>query len=758
MGLADLSGKLDSSDVDKVKLKRNPPEFESGYDGGIDMTSDLDSDDSFDSFFSDFEGSSNNNGFGTGTGTSTGIGGTLLNGAGNGFDNSMGMGVNPVLSQFGNDGMFNSEPQEIPKDRFDIALDASIDGAKATGVVLKETFMSFKNRTSDDVAYLGRNYILLGVILMAGGFGIRLLWAIAGLKLLNGLFVNLGFSGIVILSLGLIGMGVSALYLEKNPEALRTLDDIPDISGDGASFNEYEDNINDVLDDLFALEDEEEDEINFDEFESETDDENIDLGFSLDDYTSENETEEVKQEVVNEPKNYDEVLLGINSNQLINRGLLFNTWKNVLVKNTPNFADRVTIDPDSKEFSLYETVCIKALANASKKEIEEIDSHLDRMEDSMSCTDLYIKRIKANPKKEDIAKEIEFYLKEDENDTKVSAVASIVGDFYKITVIKKNTNIVTIGDTLQKNEVSDFFANSNNKLPMVLGVNLKGEVVYEDAKGYNAMMITGRPRSGKSWFVLATLLQMMMFNPPSECIFVIVDPKESTLFNTLALMPHVVGLHNDANILEVMNDIIENEGARRAKILKDNKCDNIWDLRKKGIELPILYLVMDEVITIKKNLGAASKEFDSLLQVLISKLPYVGIRVLFIAHRAQGIIDKTNRGMIDYAVSVMGKPEEVDETLGTKNFPIKLINAGEMGVKTSSMEEAIFSRSVAVTTSDIENTKFIKMVASGFYKMGVEIPENVCLEVAYNRDEEKVHDELMGGTNVVQYDVLSDLD
>ena len=758
MGLADLSGKLDSSDVDKVKLKRNPPEFESGYDGGIDMTSDLDSDDSFDSFFSDFEGSSNNNGFGTGTGTSTGIGGTLLNGAGNGFDNSMGMGVNPVLSQFGNDGMFNSEPQEIPKDRFDIALDASIDGAKATGVVLKETFMSFKNRTSDDVTYLGRNYILLGVILMAGGFGIRLLWAIAGLKLLNGLFVNLGFSGIVILSLGLIGMGVSALYLEKNPEALRTLDDIPDISGDGASFNEYEDNINDVLDDLFALEDEEEDEINFDEFESETDDENIDLGFSLDDYTSENETEEVKQEVVNEPKNYDEVLLGINSNQLINRGLLFNTWKNVLVKNTPNFADRVTIDPDSKEFSLYETVCIKALANASKKEIEEIDSHLDRMEDSMSCTDLYIKRIKANPKKEDIAKEIEFYLKEDENDTKVSAVASIVGDFYKITVIKKNTNIVTIGDTLQKNEVSDFFANSNNKLPMVLGVNLKGEVVYEDAKGYNAMMITGRPRSGKSWFVLATLLQMMMFNPPSECIFVIVDPKESTLFNTLALMPHVVGLHNDANILEVMNDIIENEGARRAKILKDNKCDNIWDLRKKGIELPILYLVMDEVITIKKNLGAASKEFDSLLQVLISKLPYVGIRVLFIAHRAQGIIDKTNRGMIDYAVSVMGKPEEVDETLGTKNFPIKLINAGEMGVKTSSMEEAIFSRSVAVTTSDIENTKFIKMVASGFYKMGVEIPENVCLEVAYNRDEEKVHDELMGGTNVVQYDVLSDLD
>lgn len=756
MGLADLSGKLDSSDVDKVKLKRNPPEYEDGFSGGIDVSSDVGNDADFDSLFDGIDAKPLD------VGQSDGF---------NGFDNAGGFdsmnGTNPVLAGFGFDAN-NNTPQEPIKDRFDLAMDASIDGAKSTGIVLKETAKSFKNRTADDVAYLGRNYIIVGFAISGIAFAIRIIEAIGKLNILNGLFMNLGFAGLVVVCMGLIAMGLSALYLEKNQEAKRTLDDIPDIESEEKNFKDYEDNIDDVLDELFSMEDDEDeasdDGMNFDDFdsfdnddESEKSDDNFNMDFSMNDLNLDDDKESnIKNEETT--KDYNECLNDISSNQLINRASLFHTWKNLLVRNTPNFSDRTEIDQDSKEFALYETVCIKALANASKKEIEEIDSHLDRMEDSMSSTDLYVKRIKANPKKEDIAKEIEFYLKDSEDDDSISATASIVGDFYKITIIKKNENIVTIGDALQKDNVSKFFEDTNNKVPMIIGVNLKGEVVFEDAKAYNAMMITGRPRSGKSWFVLATLFQMMMFNPPSEVTFCIVDPKESTLFSTLSLMPHVIGLHNDENILEIMKDIIDNEGARRAKILKDNRCDNIWDLRKKGIELPLLYLVMDEVITIKENLGAASKEFDGLLQVLISKLPYVGIRVLFIAHRAQGIISKTSRAMLDYTVSVMGKPEEVDETLDTKNFPIRLINAGEMGVKTSKMKEAIFARSVAVTTSDKENEKFIKMVASGFYKMGVEIPENVCLDVAYNRDEDKVRQELTDGNRVIQYDVLADLD
>ena len=86
-------------------------------------------------------------------------------------------------------------------------------------------------------------------------------------------------------------------------------------------------------------------------------------------------------------------------------------------------------------------------------------------------------------------------------------------------------------------------------------------------------------------------------------------------------MPHVIGLHDDKHVLEIMDDIIENEGERRKKLLKNNECDDIWGLRRKGIQLPILYLVIDEVITVMGNLRAKDpkkeKEFNQKLKILI---------------------------------------------------------------------------------------------------------------------------------------------
>ena len=247
MGLTDLSGKLDSSDVNKVKMKRNPPEYESGYDGGIDVSDDS-SDAAFDDLFSDM---GNNDGS---------TGGFDMSGASNGFDGNsmnMGMDMNGGISSIFGDTQNNNVPQEVQKDRFDKAVDASLDGMVSTGKVLKETIFSFKNRTADDVGYIGRNFILVGVIVASAGFFIRLIQAVGNLKLLNGFFSNLGFSGLELISFGLIAMGVSALYLENNPEAKRTLDDIPDINDNESNFGDYEDNINDLLDEMFDMEDDE---------------------------------------------------------------------------------------------------------------------------------------------------------------------------------------------------------------------------------------------------------------------------------------------------------------------------------------------------------------------------------------------------------------------------------------------------------------------------------------------------------------------
>ena len=83
----------------------------------------------------------------------------------------------------------------------------------------------------------------------------------------------------------------------------------------------------------------------------------------------------------------------------------------------------------------------------------------------------------------------------------------------------------------------------------------------------------------------------------------------------MSLMPHVCGLHDDSNILSVLQDIIEVEAPRRKKLLADNRCDDIWALWKKGIYIPVLYLVIDEYITVINNLDKDDqKDFDNKIQ------------------------------------------------------------------------------------------------------------------------------------------------
>ena len=251
----------------------------------------------------------------------------------------------------------------------------------------------------------------------------------------------------------------------------------------------------------------------------------------------------------------------------------------------------------------------------------------------------------------------------------------------------------------------------------------------EDAKNYDATMIAGKQRSGKSWYVDSLVMQLQMFNLPEDVQFCYIDPKESYLFKCLSYMPHCCGLHNHHNTLEIMNDIIEKEGSRRKRLLQDNQCDTIWDLRKKGIKLPVLYLVIDEYMTVNDYYSDRSSELKSKLQVILSQLPSQGIRVLF----------KCDNDI-------------VKETLDEKKWTRRLTMPGDIALKVA--DKTLYVRGAALELSDEDNTILIKDIAKSFYKMGVEIPDMSSIGLGYNRDEEAIREELQidSGTGRIQYD------
>lgn len=760
------------SEEDKMRVRdiRNRPQYESGFE-----SNNL-SNDNFDAFFGSSDNSDgfsmedlfsdnpveNPGNFGSNLGTMDSVFGGTPNGLMN--DQSFGtfsagtnnlFGSNPM--QYGNNSFgFNgfqqsNNLQQNNNDYCDKLIDGLLETTQTTFEILIEVAKSIKLRTIDDIAFLSTNLIKTGLILIALFILVGLVGNTINIKILSfsGITLHAIFSGALLLTTGITGIGASAFVLTKiGRKNIGGIGDIEDIPNDNDNFtDDYESNIGDELDDLLA---EELDSLLEDYTDTDDDKDN-----DCRDEIFEPNTDRIEDM----PLDFTHSLDNIKENQYINRETLFNVFKDLFPKCTPQFADKKEIEKTSQEFMDLEAICFRALSNIANVELEEINSYLESATDSFFSYELKLKRYNKVKKLEELEKELEAYLKDGSDDDKTATV-ELAGDFYKILITKGKSAIVTFGDVFKQDYCREFFLNNKNKLPIITGVDELGNVILEDAKLFDTMLIAGKPRSGKSWYMLSILMSLMLFNSPEQVQFCIIDPKESNLFKTISLMPHVCGLHTDKHILAILNDIIEVEAPRRAKLLEDNRVDDIWQLWKKGIMLPVLYVVIDEYITVINNLDSdGKKELNAKIQTLISRLPSQGIRLLFVPHRATGVVDKTNRTMLQFTAAVRANNDDVVDTLGIKKWSHSLTNQGDIAVKSSTMKSAKYVRGLALTTDDIDNTSFIETAAKIFYKMGVELPDMSTIRIAANRNENSVMRQLgLSSSRKIQYDASTILD
>ena len=75
-------------------------------------------------------------------------------------------------------------------------------------------------------------------------------------------------------------------------------------------------------------------------------------------------------------------------------------------------------------------------------------------------------------------------------------------------------------------------------------------------------------------------------------------------------------------------------------------------------------------------------------------------------------------------------------------FDRALINPGDIALRTSNLPKPIFVKGTGITLSDEDNIQLIANIARAFYKMSVELPDMETLGCGYNRDTEKVKEEL----------------
>lgn len=716
-----------ASDVDLLRKERearmNPPEFEigQGEDDGWNFFDDDNGGMSMDE--SAFGGSSQ--GFGDSFGGMGGDLGSLGGSVQGGFSNTN-----------------SHSPQSLTATE-----DKIIDGAVMVGKHAfngsKELFNGIHDGIKGNNAFYwtvyGKKVMVVGVVISISGVILSLMGLVSNIS--RGLDVLIG---------GLMSLAVGVLIFSLNCDKARELGGMEKKeSTEPVIYEEEEfsdDIFSDIDDDLYEEEysgwgsDDEEDIFNDEE-------EEFDPWSSIDE---DDYVESVDEVISSEPVDIDEAIESIREipAHTQTRQYLFEEYSRVLPVINPAFAKLKSISENSDSFIIFDKVLIDASIQVGTNQ-DKLPQLLELRENQ------FIIQLKATRpsglKEEAIANEIANIYSRDEYGAVIHegvyATTSSVGSSYIINIFKGEDSIISLADTYK--EVSDFVLDPNIKKPVIMGVNELGKVWYFDAEKVFSYIISGKPRSGKSWSVVSLVLQLCMYSSPREVQFEVFDVKgtSSDFYSMNEHLPHFKKFESvGKRILQRLRHITTVEADRRKKILNEHDVIAIADLKNKGVdvEMPYLYVLIDEIVGL---IGTFTKdehaEFKDLMNVLITQMPNLGIRLILVPHRVTNdIVPKTTYTNVGCIACVRTDSKEIASTLDItkKDFPYDLTNSGDMALKTGEVNKGktVFCHGVAVTSSNESNVGIYKFVGSLWGKLEPEEEKEQVLNL--KKESYKGHD------------------
>lgn len=651
--------------------------------------------------------------------------------------------------------------QQMPqqKTQEEMFYDAVKNGAKGSFNVLKEIADSFPNLTLRWYSEWGRATFITGLIVTAVGLVFRLFGYSNGLKL--------GVGGLVSAAGGILlwflltdkAKNFTSKYKDENNtnQSFSQPSDVMPAS-DGFDFGNSQNSSSfDSFD--FGSSDSDFDS-GFDSDFSNTDDfsNNGDGGFGDDDDIYGFGDEPCYSETEEEPDQGMNTDDAFNSLQDVPKGMyernyLWDMFTKVLPTMKPGFSEMKEIDETEDAFLYWDEKLREAAAVAGCK--EDFLPNLIRLQENLFTIIVTCDRPQGF-KPEAVANElanIYAYSDGDKNEN-VFAKYDTIGAECKITIFNGASAMISLKDMMLQEK--EFILDTRNYIPVVLGVDQLGKVIKVDLKKLESIIVTGMPRSGKSWFVQAILTQMCAFVPPSQLHIYIGDPKEGISDFKAFTLPHVKKFESEDNrIVNMLRNLVKVEGPRRKKIIGDAGFVNIWDFKERypDINIPIIYVIVDEIVTLASRMDKeTNNEFRMLLRELISQLPALGIRAFLIPHVLNNdIIEKKTSDLVPCKVSVKGNADHIEKATGAKpkEFPYKLVNSGDMAVKLANVPNVMYVHGPAMTESNPKNNELFDYLRRVWSKLE---PEEVSGSVSQNAEVEADNRKLLNGMSDMSED------
>lgn len=657
---------------------------------------------------------------------------------------------------------FNQNPmqqqgQKSAEDRF---WDAAVAGGKGAFSFFKELTTSFKELTPRFYSEYGRRVMWAGLIVGVLGIVLRLFGLSIGLKIAIG--------GLVSMTIGVVAWGVltekaknyTSMYKDENntnqsmlqQTSSPTIDPITPTSdfGDSSDFNSSQEDWGD-----FNIKD----DSSWDEDDDGVDDYGNDEDDDIDDFAD----VEVKGEEGMDADTALSSLQGIPVG-MYTRQYLFDAFNKVLPTLRPDFAQMKEYDEADENFLNWDEMLREAAQAAGCK--EDFLPELQRLQENLFVIKVTCDR-PTGFKPEAVANELAsmYAYKDGERNEAVYATYDTVGMQCIITIYTGDSALVSLKDMYSQVK-TEILKGDKYYMPVILGIDQNGKVIWCDFKKIESCIVAGMPRSGKSWLVQAILTQLCAFVPPSELNFYIFDPKAGTSDFKAFCLPHVkkfasrykneqgtIVNPDSIGILDTLEQIVRIEAPRRKKLLGDAGVVNIWDFRKKypDVDLPLLYIIIDEAVTLAEDMEKEEKSaYQSYVTQLITQFPNLGIRAFLIPHVVKDqIIKKTATDSVKCRISVKGSPDHIEASTGTKprDFKYKLCNVGDMAVNMPDISpKTMFVHGVAITDDNEKNNQIFDYLRRMWIKLDpscadTEVSKNAEIEIANQKALDSLEDD-----------------
>ena len=608
-----------------------------------------------------------------------------------GGDSNSSFSNDPWGMNYASDNM-NQTPQKSSEDK---VFEGIKEGSKAFVGFLKEFVEATKQTDVVQAIKWGTTSIITSVIVAIIGLIIMIFGVKIGFPMMIGALLSLA-SGLVVFGISFEKqkkLTVVENRFQGNDDDELITDEEDEIDLDAGEVDEDEDE--DDVKSLFS-----DDEESTNTLEPMIDD---DEGDSLDIFDDEDNSstrgnyrdfydddEEIEKGLDKDEKK--ERLASINiSSDVVTRQYLMEAYTDVLPEVTPKYCKTIDYDEDDRDFKEYAGLIRKAALVASGKKSVEDMPKLEKLQEKSLYTKIVVSRshsINVDKFINELTQLLSYNQETDQVDTMLYINYNVVGDKWILKVFTGETAKVSIMDTYNDKEVKEFIADKKNIMPVVLGINEEGKAIYMDLEKVNSLLITGMPRSGKSWFALAMLTQMTMYMKPSQLEIYMIDPKGETSDFRDFMPPHVkcfVSEHQD--IITLLTKLIDVEATRRTKMFGEQPgVKNIQDWNRKNPLNPCsyIYVYIDEVVTLAEAMDKETKQiFQSKLMEITTRLPNLGIRPILVPHVVKDqILKKSITDNIPCRISVKGDTKHIEACVGVDEppFTYRLTHVGDMAV------------------------------------------------------------------------------